>query len=134
VLTNLLECDKFAAGRPRAGRLARRDGWNFRGRPGPGIPAEDLDRIFDKFWARRAGDVAGTGLGLAISRGIVEAHHGSIRAENRSGGGARLVITLPLAPSANGRLRRSGQSMTELKGNKILVVDDVGDPAILTNV
>ena len=94
---------------------------------GPGIPEEDLDRVFDKFYrARRAGDVAGTGLGLAISRGIVEAHHGSIRAENRPDGGARLVITLPLAPPAGKRFRaaHNGRSMTELKGNKILVVDD----------
>ncbi len=67
---------------------------------GPGIPEDDLDRIFDKFYrARRSGDVAGTGLGLAISRGIVDAHGGSIRAENRPDGGARLVVFLPLAVS-----------------------------------
>jgi two-component system, OmpR family, sensor histidine kinase KdpD len=70
---------------------------------GPGIPEDDLDRIFDKFYrARRAGDVAGTGLGLAISRGVVEAHGGTIRAENRPDGGARLVIFLPLAAAGAG--------------------------------
>jgi two-component system sensor histidine kinase KdpD len=64
---------------------------------GPGIPEEELDRVFDKFYrARRGADVAGTGLGLAISRGIAEIHGGTIRAENRSGGGACFRVTLPL--------------------------------------
>ena len=63
---------------------------------GPGIPAEELEKVFDKFYrASREADIGGTGLGLAISRGIVEVHGGSIRAENRPGGGARLVISLP---------------------------------------
>jgi len=66
---------------------------------GPGIPEADLDRVFDKFFrADRTGDVSGSGLGLAISRGIVEAHGGTVRAENRPGGGVRLVVFLPLPP------------------------------------
>jgi two-component system sensor histidine kinase KdpD len=64
---------------------------------GEGIPIEDLERIFDKFYrVQRPYNVSGTGLGLSISKGIVEAHGGSIRAENRRGGGAIFTVRLPL--------------------------------------
>jgi two-component system, sensor histidine kinase and response regulator len=64
---------------------------------GPGIPAEHLPRIFDRFWqAQRRGE--GAGLGLAIAKGIVEAHGGTIWAETQEGDGARFHFTLPLAP------------------------------------
>jgi two-component system sensor histidine kinase KdpD len=60
---------------------------------GPPIPTVDLERIFDTFWTRRTG---GSGLGLAICKRIVEAHGGSIRAENMRRG-PRFTFTLPLA-------------------------------------
>jgi PAS domain S-box-containing protein len=66
---------------------------------GPGLPEEDLERVFNKFFRARSSDqsgVPGTGLGLAICRAIVEAHGGRIWAENRPSGGARLVVRLPL--------------------------------------
>lgn len=64
---------------------------------GPGIPPEDLERVFDKFYrVHRPGSVTGTGLGLSICRGIVEAHGGTIHAENRPLGGTRIVLCLPL--------------------------------------
>jgi two-component system sensor histidine kinase KdpD len=64
---------------------------------GDGIPVEDLEHIFDKFYrVQRPDNVSGTGLGLSISKGIVEAHGGSIRAENRIGGGAIFNVRLPL--------------------------------------
>jgi two-component system, OmpR family, sensor histidine kinase KdpD len=64
---------------------------------GPGIPERDLGRIFDKFYRLPVPEgVRGTGLGLSICKGIVEAHGGSIWAENRSGGGLRIVIQLPV--------------------------------------
>jgi len=66
---------------------------------GPGIPEEDLEHVFDKFYRARRTEqsgVPGTGLGLAICRAIVEAHQGRIWAENRSQGGARLVMRLPI--------------------------------------
>ena len=66
---------------------------------GDGIPAADLERIFDKFYrARKADQVrAGTGLGLAISRGFVESMHGTITAANRSDrAGAAFTIALPV--------------------------------------
>ncbi len=64
---------------------------------GPGIPERDLVRIFDKFYRLPVPEgVRGTGLGLSICKGIVDAHGGSIWAENRTGGGLRIVIILPL--------------------------------------
>jgi two-component system sensor histidine kinase KdpD len=60
---------------------------------GPAIAATDLDRIFDTFWTRRA---RGSGLGLAICKRVVEAHGGTIRAENMRRG-PRFTLTLPLA-------------------------------------
>jgi two-component system sensor histidine kinase KdpD len=60
---------------------------------GPAIATADLDRVFDTFWTRRA---RGSGLGLAICKRVVEAHGGSIRAENRRRG-PRFTFTLPLA-------------------------------------
>jgi two-component system sensor histidine kinase KdpD len=63
---------------------------------GLGIPAEDLHRVFDKFYrVQRPGRVAGSGLGLSICKGIVEAHGGFVAAENRPGGGTTITVALP---------------------------------------
>jgi two-component system sensor histidine kinase KdpD len=65
---------------------------------GEGIPADDLSRVFDKFYRVRKSDRqrAGTGLGLAICRGFVEAMGGAIEAGNLDRGGAVFTITLPI--------------------------------------
>lgn len=66
-----------------------------------GIPAGDLDRVFDVGWrgtgARTPGPDGGAGLGLAIARGIVEAHHGRISVENTAHG-CRFAVMLPRGP------------------------------------
>lgn len=62
---------------------------------GEGIDPESLESLFDPFYTTKAED-KGSGLGLYISRGIIEAHSGSLSAENRPGGGAAFVVRLPL--------------------------------------
>jgi two-component system, OmpR family, phosphate regulon sensor histidine kinase PhoR len=65
---------------------------------GPGIPEEDLPRVFERFYRvdkSRARDPGGTGLGLAIVKHLVGLHGGEVRAENRAEGGARFTISLP---------------------------------------
>ena len=65
---------------------------------GPGIPAADLERVFEPFVrleGSRSRDTGGAGLGLAIARSIFRAHGGDVRLENRAGGGLRAVASLP---------------------------------------
>ncbi len=64
---------------------------------GPGLPPGKEEALFEKF-TRGKGEstVSGVGLGLSIVRAIVEAHHGTVRAENRPKGGARFTIRLPV--------------------------------------
>jgi len=73
---------------------------------GIGISAEDLPRIFDKFYRVKNAQtrkITGTGLGLPIVKGIVEAHLGSIEVESRPGIGSNFRVYLPLELSAKGK-------------------------------
>jgi two-component system sensor histidine kinase CiaH len=63
---------------------------------GPGIRAEDLPRLFDRFWRASDAPPGGVGLGLSIAAWIVQQHRGQITAENRPGGGARFEVSLPV--------------------------------------
>ncbi len=75
---------------------------------GPGIPPENLETVFERFYTQRPAGAAfgaNSGLGLSIARQIVAAHHGRIYAQNIEGSGgarlgARLVVELPLASLA----------------------------------
>jgi signal transduction histidine kinase len=70
---------------------------------GKGIPTAALPRVFDRFYradVARQATTGGSGLGLAIVRAIVEAHGGSVFAENAPGAGARISFTLSLASAS----------------------------------
>ena len=67
---------------------------------GPGIPEDDLGRVFERFYRvdkSRARDPGGTGLGLSIVKHLVELHGGTVIAQNRDEGGARFTVNLPRA-------------------------------------
>ena len=76
---------------------------------GPGLSAEQLPRVFERFYrvdaarTHRSGGGSGVGLGLSIVAAIVAAHHGTVRAEGALGAGARFTVTLPPARSTDDR-------------------------------
>ncbi|HVA45109.1 MAG TPA: sensor histidine kinase KdpD [Pirellulales bacterium] len=103
VLTNLLEnVQKYTP----AGSPIDISAWPQEGQlivevadRGPGIPDDERDLIFEKFYRGQAAAVdgrRGAGLGLAICKAIITAHGGRIWAENRAGGGARFCFSLPV--------------------------------------
>jgi two-component system, OmpR family, sensor kinase len=70
---------------------------------GPGVPAEEADRIFERFYRTdrsRTRSQGGVGLGLAIVRSLVEAHGGAVSYHARPGGGSVFRVALPLASAA----------------------------------
>jgi signal transduction histidine kinase len=80
---------------------------------GPGISAQDLPHIFERFYrGSHANEARGTGsgLGLAIVKSIVDMHQGTIVVESRVGKGSRFVVTLPRDPTADGTRPPKGQS------------------------
>lgn len=76
-------------------RIERRDLILQVGDRGPGLPADQLKRVFDPFHRAATARPGGTGLGLAIVKGFAEAQGGRVSAENRPGGGALFTIILP---------------------------------------
>lgn len=71
---------------------------------GPGIPDDELPHVFERFWRGRAkGHTGGSGVGLAVVQSIVNAHDGTVTAENNATGGARFVVRLPALTAPTGR-------------------------------
>jgi two-component system, OmpR family, sensor histidine kinase KdpD len=99
VLVNLLDnaCNYSPANAPIAIEANIQDGWLAISVTdgGKGIPPDDLERVFEKFYRLPGTASGGTGLGLSICRGLVEAHGGTLVATNAPGAGARFTITLP---------------------------------------
>lgn len=107
---------------------------------GQGIPAEQLARLFDRFWQADSSTTrshAGLGLGLAIVRHIVELHGGTVTADSPGPGkGSTFTVSIPVAPvtRTTEELRRhplfsdaSSVPPTRLDGIRVLVVDDEPD-------
>ncbi len=72
---------------------------------GIGIPARDLERIFERFYRvdhGRSRSTGGTGLGLAIVRHVAQNHHGTVHVDSREGEGASFSLRLPLQPRVEG--------------------------------
>lgn len=65
---------------------------------GPGLPAGDYARLFDRFQRGENAVPGGTGIGLSLVKGFAEAQGGSVTAANRDGGGAIFTVRLPIAP------------------------------------
>ena len=79
-----------------------RDGERVRLRvddPGPGIPAADRERVFDRFYRRSTGDEDGTGLGLAIVRSVADRHGAELTLDDAPGGGLRVTLRFAASPS-----------------------------------
>jgi two-component system, OmpR family, sensor histidine kinase KdpD len=73
---------------------------------GKGFPASELLSVFDKFYRGKDAKAGGTGLGLSIVKGYVEAHGGTVIAENRKNGGAIFTIKIPVKSSEMGKLNK----------------------------
>jgi len=83
---------------------------------GPGVPAAQLERIFEPFYRvqeARDRQSGGHGLGLAIAAAAVRRHRGSITARNREGGGLEFVVALPPADRRSGTPGGEGQHVAE---------------------
>jgi signal transduction histidine kinase/CheY-like chemotaxis protein len=97
---------------------------------GPGIPEALWERVFDPYFTTKPADV-GTGLGLALVRGIVERHGGSVRIVRGSLSGARVEVSLPVAPPGiivPSLAAPSALAMPASRG-RILLIDD--EPMLL---
>lgn len=93
-----LRCDPFGFDRDRVGLVVEDNG--------PGISPKLVHRVFDPFFTTKD---AGTGLGLAIVHRIAESNGGSVRAGQRSGGGASFVLSLPRARTCQGGDAKGGR-------------------------
>lgn len=98
VFSNLIDnALAYAPGSQVRVRVAQEDGWLRVAvdDDGPGVPADQARRIFDKFARGRGQRGSGTGLGLYISRGLVQAHGGQVWCESEEGRGATFHVVLP---------------------------------------
>ena len=63
---------------------------------GPGVPAEELPHLFERFWrGSTARTTGGSGIGLSVVSELVRAHEGTVEASNAPGAGARFTVRLP---------------------------------------
>jgi two-component system sensor histidine kinase KdpD len=80
---------------------------------GKGFPTSELNSVFNKFYRGKDAKAGGTGLGLSIVKGYVEAHRGTVYAENRKNGGAIFTIKIPVKSSETDKLNKHVDSITD---------------------
>jgi signal transduction histidine kinase/HAMP domain-containing protein len=97
---------------------------------GRGIPAEDLRRIFDRFYRGSSDErkSPGTGLGLAIVKSLVDMHGGSVDVASEPGRGTSFTVSLPSAPAFG----NAAPAAPALAARRVLVVDD--EPALAARI
>lgn len=90
---------------------------------GPGIPEENLTRIFDPYFSTKyRGSQKGMGFGLAIAHSVIKRHNGNIKVESGPGEGTTVTVLLPASPAPGGAgLAKMGSFPA---GKRILVMDD----------
>ncbi len=91
---------------------------------GPGIPEEDVEQIFLRFYQSRRTSSAGAGLGLAIAKYIVEQHSGKIWVENRPEGGALFCVEMPVLVHASEERTRADVIVVDAPGGTLADVAD----------
>ena len=93
---------------------------------GIGIPAENLESVFDRFSQATAESrmLGGTGLGLTLSKGLVELMGGQIRAESKPKQGSRFIVRLPLRETSEALSNSEPDLPILFEGRRILLVDD----------
>lgn len=107
---------------------------------GPGIAADQLAKVFDRFWQAEKTKKLGSGLGLSIAQGIIQAHNGKIWVESDFGKGTTFYFTIPLTTAAQfssqKNLKQDLPDITKnfLAGTKILLVDDSEDNAVFVEL
>jgi signal transduction histidine kinase len=82
---------------------------------GPGIAAEQVPRVFDRFWQANRSGSRGAGLGLAIAKSIVDAHGGQIGVHSQLGEGSTFFCWLPCSPSTTERRAAEAPPRTEAR-------------------
>jgi len=83
---------------------------------GKGFPPSELSSVFNKFYRGKEATAGGTGLGLSIVKGFVEAHKGSVTAENRQNSGAIFTVKIPVNTSQMDQIKQQYDSITNSDG------------------
>lgn len=102
---------------------------------GVGIPAQDIEMIFEPFYTKKMMGRSGTGLGMAVVWGTVKDHRGYVDVQSKEGEGTEIILYFPLARSDSVR-ESTRLSMEDYmgRGESILVVDDVEEQRIIATV
>jgi PAS domain S-box-containing protein len=95
---------------------------------GIGIPAEEIERVFEPFYTKKTMGRSGTGLGMAVVWGTVKDHRGHIEIDSACGRGTEITLSFPATRrQVRGEAERPGLEAIAGRGETILVVDDIGE-------